>query len=92
MWYMVDQAILAYIDCIVILYSAKFRRSKTLTNRSFWSFGEKNVGEFTTANISYFTESGIWLGKILGNDKIVLPKSPKFSPATIWYIATYILR
>ena len=36
-------------------------------NRSFYSFGEKNVGEFTIANISYFSESGIWLGKILAN-------------------------
>ena len=28
------------------------------------SFGEENVGEFTIANISYFSEPGIWLGKI----------------------------
>ena len=28
-------------------------------------FGKENVGEFTIANISYFSESGIWLGKIL---------------------------
>ena len=31
----------------------------------FMSFGEDNVGEFTIANISYFSEPGIWLGKIL---------------------------
>ena len=36
-------------------------------NRSFQSFGKENVGEFTTVNISYFSESGIWLGKILAN-------------------------
>ena len=28
----------------------------------------ENVGKFTIANISYFSESGIWLGKILAND------------------------
>ena len=31
------------------------------------SFGEENVGEFTIVNISYFSEPGIWLGKILAN-------------------------
>ena len=31
------------------------------------SCGEENVGEFTIANISYFSEPGIWLGKILAN-------------------------
>ena len=38
--------------------------------QSFQSFGDENVGEFTIANISYFSESGIWLGKnkILVND------------------------
>ena len=30
-------------------------------------FGEENAGEFTIANISYFSEPGIWLGKILVN-------------------------
>ena len=54
----------------VIPYSAKFWRGKTLANRSFQTFGEENVGELTIANniISYFSESGIWLGKILAND------------------------
>ena len=51
----------------LILYSAKCWRGKALENRSFQSFGEENVGEFTIANISYFSESGIWLGKILVN-------------------------
>ena len=31
------------------------------------SFQSVNVGEFTIANISYFSESGIWLCKILVN-------------------------
>ena len=55
---------------VYIPYSAKFWRGKTLANRSFQTFGEENVGELTIANniISYFSESGIWLGKILAND------------------------
>ena len=39
-----------------------------MVNWSFHSFGKENVGEFTIANISYFSEYGIWLGKILVND------------------------
>ena len=31
-------------------------------------FGDENVGEYTIATISYYSESGIWLGKILAND------------------------
>ena len=55
---------------LTLPYSAKFWRGKTLANRSFYTFGEENVGELTIANniISYFSESGIWLGKILAND------------------------
>ena len=49
------------------LYSAKFWWGKTLANRSFMSFGEEIVCEFTIANISFFSEPGIWLGKILVN-------------------------
>ena len=30
-------------------------------------FGKDNVGKFALANISYFSEPGIWLGKILAN-------------------------
>ena len=30
-------------------------------------FDEENVSDITMANISYFSESGIWLGKILAN-------------------------
>ena len=37
-------------------------------NQSFQSFGKENVGKFTIANISYLSESGIWLSKILVND------------------------
>ena len=29
--------------------------------------GKENVDEFTIANISYFSEPGIWVGKILAN-------------------------
>ena len=45
-------------------------RVKLLANRSFQTFGEENIGELTIANniISYFSESEIWLGKILAND------------------------
>ena len=50
------------------MYSAKFWQGKTLANRWFQSFGKENVGEFTIANVSYFSEPGIWLGKILVND------------------------
>ena len=46
-----------------------------MANRSFQSFGKDNVGEFTIGNISYFSESGIWLGKILMND-VNFPKFP----------------
>ena len=53
-----------------------------MVNRSFQSSGEENVGEFTIANISYFSESGIWLGKILVND-VRFAKFTKISPAKI---------
>ena len=39
-----------------------------MANRSFPSFGEENVDEFTIATISYYSEFVIWLGKILTND------------------------
>ena len=60
-------------------YSTKFQWGKTLTNQLFQSFGKENFGEFTIATISYFSESGIWLGKILVND-IHLTKFAKFFP------------
>ena len=41
------------------------------------SFGEENVGRFTIVNISYFSEPGIWLGKILANG-VRFAKSAKF--------------
>ena len=46
----------------------KFWQGKTLANQLFLSFGEENVGEFTVASISYFSESQFWLGKLLEND------------------------
>ena len=46
----------------------KFWQGKTLANWLFQRFGEENVSEFTIANVSYFSKSGIWLGKILAND------------------------
>ena len=55
-------------------YSTKFWQGKTWANQLFQSFGKENIGEFTIANISYFSESGICLGKILAND-IHLPKN-----------------
>ena len=65
-----------------IVYSVKIWWGKTLVNQLFQSFGKENVGKFTTANISYFSESGIWLGKILTNDvclaKFASFPSPKF--------------
>ena len=39
----------------------------------------ENVGEFTIAYISYFSESGIWLGKILANG-ILFAKSAIIFP------------
>ena len=49
-----------------------------MANQSLQSFGAENVGEFTTANISYFSESAIWLGKILAND-VCFGKFAKFT-------------
>ena len=65
-----------------IPYSTKFWRGKTLANRSFQIFGEENVGEFTLTNFSYFSKSGILLGKILASD-ICFVKFVKVSPAKI---------
>ena len=61
-------------------YSAKFWWDKTLANRSFQSFGEEYVGEFTIANVSYLSESQIWLGKILAND-VCFAKFAKVFPS-----------
>ena len=49
-----------------------------MANQSFYSFGKENVGEFTIGNISYFSESEIWLGKLLANG-IHFAKFAKFS-------------
>ena len=45
----------------------------------FMGFGEENVGKFTIANISYFSEPGIWLGKTSANG-IRLAKFAKVFP------------
>ena len=50
-----------------IPYNAKFWQGTTLANQLFQSFGKENVGEFTIANVSYFSESRIWQDKILVN-------------------------
>ena len=55
---------------LIILHSAKLWRGKTLANRSFQSFDEENVGKFTVANISYYSN----LGKIVVNN-IYFPQS-----------------
>ena len=69
---------------LYIPYRAKVWQGRTLANQSFQSFGEENVGEFTIANISYFSESRIWLlGKILANGFCVAKFAPKFSSAKI---------
>ena len=50
---------IAIDDCVIgIPYSARLWQGKTLVNRLFCSFGKENVGEFTIANISCFSESG----------------------------------
>ena len=41
------------------MYSVKLWWGKTLANQFFQGFGEENIGEFTIANISHFSESGI---------------------------------
>ena len=46
--------LLFYHD-FLLLYSAKLWQGKTLTNRSFQSFGEESFGKLTIANISYFS-------------------------------------
>ena len=63
-------------------YSAKFWHGETLTNPSFQSFGEENAGEFTIANISYFSEFGFGWVKYW-QMTFVLPNSPTFSPTKI---------
>ena len=68
------------------MYNAIFWQSTTLVNQSFKSVGEENVGKFTTANIIYFSKSGIWLRKILTSD-VVCAQFPKDFPARILAIA-----
>ena len=55
--------------CVLnIPYSAKFWRGKIMANRSLQTFGEEKRWRIANNIISYFSESGIWLGKILTND------------------------
>ena len=70
-------------------YSTKFWWGKTLANRSFHSFDKENVGEFTIANISYFSEHGIWLDKILAND-VRFIKFSKVFPTRILRYTQYV--
>ena len=58
----------------------------------FRVLAKESVGEFTIAYISYFSESGIWLGKILANG-IPFTKSAKVFPAkfcSIQYVSQYM--
>ena len=57
-----------------ILYSAKFWRIDR-----FRVLAGENVGDFAVAYISYCSESGIWLGKILANG-VSFAKSAKVFP------------
>ena len=67
----------------VIPYSAKFWRGKTLANRSFQSFGEENVGEFTATYI-LATLVNLEFGWVkYWRMTFLLPNSPKFFPARI---------
>ena len=73
-----------FVCCMLIPYSAKLCQGKTYVDWSFQSFGEENVGEFNII-VTYFSESGIGLGKILANyinfikfAKVFL--CPKFCP------------
>ena len=54
-------------------YAQNFGRVKLWQINCFRVLSRENVGEFY---ISYFSESGIWLGKILVND-ITFAKSAK---------------
>ena len=45
-------------------------------------FGEENVGEFTTANTNYFSETGIWLDEIW-RTMYTSPNLPELSPTRI---------
>ena len=59
----------------------------------------ENVGEFTIANISYFSESGIWLGKTMAN-AVRLAKFAKVFPyqncllysTTLCYVSNNLYR
>ena len=78
-------------QCYIYIYTYTYRIAQnfeTLANQSFQSFGEENVGEFTIASISYFSESRIWLGKILATCQICQSFPPKFYINYILYTGT----
>ena len=53
-----------------------------MVNRSFQSFGKENTGEFTIANINYF--SNLEFGWVkYWQITFILPNSPKISPTKI---------
>ena len=65
--------------------------ARTLANQWLQSFGKENVGGFKIANISYFSESRIWLGKILVNDVRLAKVSPiRILHYTVLQVATSV--
>ena len=60
----------------------------TCVNQTFQSFGKENIDEFTKANLANFSQSKIWLGKILlVNDA----RFAKFTPNRISHYSVYLL-
>ena len=68
-----------------IPYSTKLWLDKTLANRLFQSFGKENVGEFTIANISYFSNPEFSWVKYW-QMMLISPNSSKFSPPKFYTI------
>ena len=65
----------------------------TVQHKILKLFGKENVDEFTTiANISYFSESGIWLGKILANDARLAKFTKVFTRQNFVLYGTYVRR
>ena len=59
-------------DCVTYFSAYKYHIAQSVSGvklrRIVQSFDKENVGEFLIANISYFSESGIWLSIILVNN------------------------
>ena len=51
------------------------------------SFGKENVGKLAKASISYFNESGIWLGKMLVNNICFAKFTTRVFPTRIFHYA-----